>query len=196
MWDSQAGSYDKRLGFLRWTQRKLVSFIGLEDSPVLLDMACGTGWAVRYAADSTQGHGEFYGIDYSAKMIDQAKINLAPYPNAHFYKASVEKLPFENDFFDVIICSNAYHHFAEPDKAVKEAYRVLKPQGKFYVLDETADSFLIRILDKLAGKLEPGHVKLYSTKEFRTSFQNAGFFTVPTKSILWSVKIHCGVKAV
>jgi ubiquinone/menaquinone biosynthesis C-methylase UbiE len=67
MWDSRAETYDRCLKFLRWTQKKLVSVLQLGENPHLLDLGCGTGWAVRYAASLTNGRGEFYGIDISSK---------------------------------------------------------------------------------------------------------------------------------
>jgi ubiquinone/menaquinone biosynthesis C-methylase UbiE len=162
MWDARAKTYDRYFGFARWTQKKLVSFIKLENNPYLLDMACGTGWAVRYAANFMKGRGEFYGIDNSSKMIEQAKAISANYKNINFQKANVEGLPFENDFFGYIVCSNAFHHFSNPDRVVKETYRVLKPGGKIYILDVTADNFFIRLVDRL-GKLEHEVVPIVRT---------------------------------
>ncbi|MGZ4924217.1 MAG: class I SAM-dependent methyltransferase, partial [Halobacteriota archaeon] len=63
LWDSRAETYDTRFRFTRWTQRKLVSLLQLGDNPHLLDLACGTGWALRYAANRTNEHGEYYGVD-------------------------------------------------------------------------------------------------------------------------------------
>ena len=75
MWDSRAGTYDRYFSFTRWTQRKLVSLLDLKKNPHLLDLACGTGWAVRYAAKMANGRGEFYGVDNSSEMIKQAEAN-------------------------------------------------------------------------------------------------------------------------
>jgi ubiquinone/menaquinone biosynthesis C-methylase UbiE len=196
MWDSRAETYDRCLAFLRWTQKKLVSVLQLGENPHLLDLGCGTGWAVRYAASLTNGHGEFYGIDISSKMIEKAEANSMNYRNVHFRRANAEELPFENGIFDRIICSNAFHHYSDPDKVLKEACRVLKPRGRIYILDVTADGSLTRILDILAMKLERGHVKIYSTMEYQLLFEKAGLLYVTNKSILPSLKIHIGEKVV
>jgi ubiquinone/menaquinone biosynthesis C-methylase UbiE len=168
----------------------------LGENPNLLDLGCGTGWAVRYAASLRNGHGQFYGIDISSKMIEKAQASSTNYRNVHFRRANAEELPFENGIFDRIICSNAFHHYSDPDKVVREACRVLKPQGRIYILDVTADGFLTRILDRLAEKLERGHVKIYSTREYRSLFEKAGLLYVTNKSILPSLKIHIGEKVV
>ena len=88
LWDSRAETYEARnLFFIRWTQRKLIDLAQLGDNPSLLDLACGTGWALRYAASRTNGQGEFYGVDNSSKMIEQAQAKSRGYGNLHFYKS-------------------------------------------------------------------------------------------------------------
>ena len=194
MWDSRAETYDRCLAFLRWTQKKLVSVLQLGENPYLLDLGCGTGWAVRYAASLTNGHGQFYGIDISSRMIEKAEASSTNYGNVHFRRANAEELPFENGVFDRVICSNAFHHYSDPDKVVREACRVLKRRGRIYILDVTADGSLTRILDRLAKKLEQGHVRIYSTNEYRSLFEKAGLLYMTNKSILPSLKIHIGEK--
>jgi ubiquinone/menaquinone biosynthesis C-methylase UbiE len=194
LWDSRAKTYDRRFSFTRWTQRKLVSMLRLGENPHLLDLAYGTGWAVRYAASLANGHGKFYGVDNSSKMIEQAEANSKNYPNVKFCKSRVEDLPFENDFFDFVISSNAFHHFSNPEKALEEAYRVLKPKGKVYILDTTANNFFMRTLSRLSRKLEPAHVRLYSTREFQALFEKAGLHYTMSKPILSAIKVHIAEK--
>jgi ubiquinone/menaquinone biosynthesis C-methylase UbiE len=194
LWDSRARTYDRRFSFTRWTQRKLVSMLQLGEDPHLLDLACGTGWAVRYAASLANGHGQFYGVDNSSKMIEQAEANSKNYLNVQFCKSRVEELPFENDFFDFVISSNAFHHFSNPEKALREAKRVLKPKGKVYILDTTANNFFMRMLSRLSRKLEPAHVRLYSTREFQALFEKAGLHYTMSKPILSAIKVHIAEK--
>lgn len=194
MWDSRARTYDRYFGFARWSQRKLVSFLELKDDVRLLDLACGTGWAVLYAASLMNGRGQFYGIDISSSMVQKAETNSRDQKNVHFRRANVEALPFDTDSFDHVICSNAFHHFSDPDQAVREAHRVLRPRGRIYILDVTADSFAIRLLDRLSRRLERGHVRIYSTQQYRALFQRAGLLYVRGKSIMPSWKIHVGQK--
>jgi ubiquinone/menaquinone biosynthesis C-methylase UbiE len=193
-WDSQAAGYDKTYGSLRRGQYNLVERLELDERPRFLDIACGTGWAVRFAADKTNGRGEFYGVDISRKMIEQAGANLAGYNNVRFLRSGAESLPFANDFFDVVICTGAFHHFPEPAKAIEEACRVLKPGGRLYVMDGTRDDFLVKLLDWFAKKTEPEHVRMYSTREFRTFFQNAGLTYLKNEPIVWLARAHIGEK--
>jgi ubiquinone/menaquinone biosynthesis C-methylase UbiE len=194
MWNARAQSYQRFFWFTHWDEKKLISLLSLGEDSLLLDLACGPGWALRYAAHQMKGKGEFYGIDLSAEMIKQAEINSAQFKNIHFRKANAEEVPFNNDFFDYVICTNAFYHFANPDRVLKEAKRVLKPHGRIYILNITSDFIVIRWLDRLF-RLEPGHVKIYTANEYRTLFQRAELHYQTTKStILPMMKIHIGEK--
>ena len=195
LWDSRAETYDTRFSFTRWTQRKLVSLLLLGDNPYLLDLACGTGWALRYAANRTNGQGEFYGVDNSSKMIAQAQAKSQSCGSLHFYKARVEALPFDDDFFHVVMSSNAFHHFSNPEKALREANRLLKPRGKLYILDITANNAFMRLVDRFGRKVEPAHVKLYSTKEFQALFERAGLCYITSKRIIPAIEVHIAEKS-
>ena len=195
LWDSRAETYDTCFSFTRWTQRKLVSLLQLGDNPYLLDLACGTGWALRYAANRTNGQGEFYGVDNSSKMIAQAQAKSQSCGSLHFYKARVEALPFDDDFFHVVMSSNAFHHFSNPEKALREANRVLKPRGKLYILDITANNAFMRLVDRFSRKVEPAHVKLYSTKEFQALFERAGLCYITSERIIPAIEVHIAEKS-
>jgi ubiquinone/menaquinone biosynthesis C-methylase UbiE len=194
LWDSRAGNYDRWFRFTRWSQRKLVSALALEGNPSLLDLACGTGWAVYYASKLMNGNGNYYGIDLSSKMIKEAEGKYSGCKNVHFRVANAGNLPFDKEFFDYVMCSNAFHHFSSPEQVVEEASRVLKPHGKLLVLDAAADSSILALLDWFMKKIEKGHVKIYSTSEFKVFFQKAGLCYVSGKSIAPAVKIQIGEK--
>ena len=194
MWDSRAKMYDRGFGFARWSQKKLVSFLELKGEERLLDLACGTGWSVIYAA-KIKRNGEYYGVDLSSNVIEQAKRNSGNHDSVHFSKANAEELPFEHDFFDYVICANAFHHFSDPAKVVKEGHRVLKSRGEIHILDGSADTLNMRLVDRLLSKIERGHVKMYSTKEYQAFFRGAGFLYNGSKSIFGPfAKIHVGQK--
>jgi len=201
-WDGRAGTFERkwfnRFNFFQFLQKRVISLLDLREGQHFLDIGCGTGWAVRYAASTVESKGEFYGIDISPKMIEKARENCGSCENIHFYKADAETLPFENDFFDFIICTNSFHHYFSPSKALAEVYRVLKPGGRFFLLDFTADGPIIRIADKWALKKDRAHVSFYSTQEYRALFAQSGLNYVSSKSIwrplTWQ-KVHVGAKS-
>ncbi len=179
--------------FLRAAQGKVISLLNIHPNVHFLDIGCGTGWAVGQAANLVNGKGLFYGVDLSPKMIEKAKENFSGKDNFHFLQANSESIPLDDDFFDIIICTNSFHHYLHPDKALKEMYRLLKSGGKLYILDPLADSWIGKFWDVLAKLKEPEHVKIYSTKQFQQLFVQAGLKYSSTKTN-WHEAIHIGEK--
>jgi ubiquinone/menaquinone biosynthesis C-methylase UbiE len=195
-WNSRAETYDKSFHrfYFHFTQKRVLSLLNLHENQCFLDMGCGTGWAVRYAASLVKNKGKFYGIDISPKMIEKAKRNCAGCENTYFYKADAAALPFKNAFFDFIICTNSFHHYFNPSKVLNEVYRVLKPGGKIYIADITTDGFIMKMVEKRLQRKEREHVKQYSTQEYKTFFAGARLNYITSKLITPPMKIHIAEK--
>jgi ubiquinone/menaquinone biosynthesis C-methylase UbiE len=194
-WDERSESYDaRRFDYFRFFQKRVVSLARPEKGGRFLDIGCGTGWAVRYTAGLVGEGGEACGIDISPKMIERAKAKSRDDGNIHFYQADAEEIPFEDGFFDSIICTNSFHHYLHPSSVLNEVRRVLKPGGRVYIMDPSADSFIVRWVERLTTKKSPDHVKLYMTAEFRALFEEAGLKYVGTKTIVPIMKVHVAEK--
>jgi ubiquinone/menaquinone biosynthesis C-methylase UbiE len=194
-WDIRAESFDeKRYNYFRFFQKRLIMKAHLKVGQNFLDIGCGTGWAVRYAANLVKESGKAYGIDFSSKMIEKAKMNSLNYENIYFYKTSAKNLPFENNYFNTVICTNAFHHFSKPSKALDEIFRVLRPGGNIYIMDLTADGFIMNNIDKRVRKKEPEHVKFYSTKEYQKLFKQSNLTYKTSKLFMWPMKVHIAKK--
>ncbi|AUJ49351.1 class I SAM-dependent methyltransferase [Brachyspira hyodysenteriae] len=99
----------------------------------LLDIGSGTGYLInmlkKYKATA-----EFYGLDLSEEMINISKSKNIK--DAEFILGSANKLPFNDNTFDIVTCIQSFHHYPYPDEAMKEVYRVLK-KGGIYILSDT-----------------------------------------------------------
>jgi len=197
-WDKWAKTFDNKWAApFRFLQKRVISIVNLGNTTNFLDLGCGTGWAVRYAAGLFKGQGHFVGIDISEGMISKAKENSLGLTNVRYYRASSEELPLENDYFDVIICTMSFHHYLNPRKAIAEAYRVLRKKGRIYILDVTTDDFITRWIDVRASKKEKGHVhvKQYNTAEYKQMFSGAGLRYIESKTIVvYPLKVHIAEK--
>ena len=185
-WNKWAKSYDSQGLFqnrLRQAQSNVVSLLDIKENINFLDIGCGTGYAIGEIAKLIDWKGEFYGVDLSSIMIKKAKSNFGDKHNFHFIKANAESIPLNDNFFDIIICTNSFHHYLNPDKALKEIHRLLKEGGKIYILDPTSDKWIVKVYDKIVKLFEPEHVKIYSTSEFQQLYKNARLKYIASKKI-------------
>ncbi len=193
-WSRSLDSKNWRYEFLRKTQAAVVSLLVVKEDVRLLDVGCGTGWALGAASEKFDDSATFYGVDLSEKMIEKAKKNFEGRRNIHFVSANAESIPLDSDFFDYIICTNSFHHYLHPSLALKEMHRLLAPGGRLYILDPTADTRLIRVLDKVMRLLEPAHVRMYSTTEFQSMYNEAGLHYVRRAEVAPHQIVHVGEK--
>jgi len=98
----------------------------------LLDIGCGTGYLIDML--SKEKKAKYTGLDLSPKMLEVARNKNID--NANFVEGRSDELPFEDNTFDVVTCSQSFHHYPETDKPMQEALRVLKPGG-IYILSDT-----------------------------------------------------------
>lgn len=110
----------------------------------VLDVACGTG---EFLFASTQFGGLPSGIDISEKATAVCRKLM---PDGDFFTGPAEKLPFDNDRFDVVTCLGSLEHFLEQNRALKEMLRVAKPGAVIIILVPNAD-FLTRKLGLFGG---------------------------------------------
>ena len=119
--------------------------IKLKPDSKILDVGCGSGFFTYYLAKKYQ----VIGLDFSEKM-------LALNPHKNLIKASAYQIPFKNNSFDLVFCSNLLHHLNHPLKALKEMNRVAK---KFVVVSEPNRNNPAILLLGLAKKEERKSLK-------------------------------------
>ncbi len=91
----------------------------------LLDVGCGTGNLLKLI--SSRYDTQIAGVDLTPKMLNIARIKLGDEVDLKI--ADSEELPFDNDKFDMVICTDSFHHYPHPDKVLGEIKRVLKQDG-------------------------------------------------------------------
>ncbi len=125
----------------------------LHEGLTLLDCGCGPGTITLGLAEAV-APGRAVGIDVESSQIDQAEARASRrgMDNVWFKVASVYELPFDNQSFDRVFCNALMEHLAEPEAALLEMRRVLKPGGRIGVCSPDWGGFLVspsgRDLDK------------------------------------------------
>lgn len=131
-WD-EIYKVEKNLPPVQEEMQKIVNLFRKRNVKKVLDLACGSGRHSLYLAE--QGL-EVYGIDLSEEGIKTANYRLSMKGlRASLVVGSIYKrLPYENNFFDAVICTRSIHHakIEAIRKAIEEIERVLKPKGLFF----------------------------------------------------------------
>lgn len=132
-WDYSSSYYQK--GWerqLRPAQEKLLKISDLRPGERVLDISCGTGLVTFPMAKAVGEEGEVIGIDLSEKMIDEAKdiFQDLEVSNVKFMHMDAEELDLSDASFDVAVNSLGLMYYPNPDKAIREMYRVTKSGGR------------------------------------------------------------------
>ena len=97
-----------------------------------LDAGCGSG---RYSvALAIHGAAKITAVDVSSTGLETARNNAKEFNQIQFQQASVLDLPFPDESFDLVWCAGVLHHTNDFDKGLTELTRVLKPNGKLFLL--------------------------------------------------------------
>jgi ubiquinone/menaquinone biosynthesis C-methylase UbiE len=168
----------------RWLarlQQQAVDALTLHESDRLLDVGCGTGAAVRHAAEVAE---RAEGVDLSEAMIARARTLAGDLPNVSFEVTDASRLPFEDGRFTAVLCTTSFHHYAEPQAAVHEMARVLEPGGRIAIGDGVTDRILARAVDALNRAFDSEHVRMYRVAELGGFLRSAGFDDVEWKRLV------------
>jgi ubiquinone/menaquinone biosynthesis C-methylase UbiE len=140
-WSKRATSYDEL--FVALTNQviaPIVEILGPLDGTRVLDVCCGPG---HLAAALANKGAVVEGIDFAATMVGKARAN---YPAITFREADAEALPYDRVAFDRVACAFGVMHFGQPDVAIAEAFRVLRPGGRYAFTQWGLDDDVLNIV--------------------------------------------------
>ena len=123
------------MGVHRYWKKSLINMINPRVSRKLIDVACGTGDVGKLFLDSTNKEAEITCVDPNKGMVSQGKQKLSDYKNVKWVISPAEKLPITDNSFDYYTISFGLRNTKNLNKALSEAYRVLKPGGRYLCLE-------------------------------------------------------------
>jgi ubiquinone/menaquinone biosynthesis C-methylase UbiE len=141
----------------------------------VLDVGTGTGHTALAFAERAL---EVVGIDLTPAMLEQARSLAAERgaANVRFELGDAMALPFEDSCFDLVTCRVCAHHFADPQTALGEAARVLRPGGELLLVDSVSpeDPASDTYLNCIELIRDPSHVRNYSVLQWQAMLRDAG----------------------
>jgi len=159
------------------------ALIDLRPGETVLDLGSGGGIDVLLSARRVGPAGKAYGLDMTDDMLALARENQrqAGVTNVEFLRGEIENIPLPDNSVDVIISNCVINLSADKDRVLREAFRVLKPGGRFAVSDvvvrgsvpEQVRRSMLLWVGCIAGALEE--------KEYLSKLAKAGFENISTE---------------
>lgn len=122
-------------GVHRIWKSKFIDWMNPVKGSNLIDVASGTGDIARMFSDRVKNFTKITCVEPNNQMLDEGKNNLKNYINIKWIKAKAENLPVKDELYDLYSISYGIRNVTNINTALKEAYRVLKPGGRFMCLE-------------------------------------------------------------
>ncbi len=167
------------LGIHRLWKKNLLNMMNPSPKHKLIDVACGTGDIAKLFLNNVNKYSSITCVDPNKGMIRKGKEKLQRYNSLNWVVSPAEKLPLPDNFYDLYTISFGLRNTKNLNKALSEAYRVLKPGGRYLCLEFSKIqnsnlnfiyknySKLIPAIGKLiVGKSEPYEYLIKSIENF------------------------------
>jgi demethylmenaquinone methyltransferase/2-methoxy-6-polyprenyl-1,4-benzoquinol methylase len=166
---------------------RFIQFAKLKDGEHVLDICCGTGSLTVLLAQRVAPSGRVTGIDLSHSMMEIAR-KRSRLNNLSYHYANSEALPFSNGLYDKAFVSLSLHEMPDSVRrnTLKEAYRILKPGGKLFILDYAlpAKGFARWAIKLFVKSLEEDFAyRMLLTESLLKDVRQLGFSVADRKSI-------------
>tara|TARA_B110001454_G_scaffold171254_1_gene161927 strand:- start:244 stop:948 length:705 start_codon:yes stop_codon:yes gene_type:complete len=167
------------LGVHRIWKKDLIKWMNPSTKKRLIDVACGTGDLAKLYLELTDKDEKIFCVDPNKSMINKGKEKLKKYKNIKWLIGSAESLPINDNSFDYYTISFGLRNTKNLNKALSEAYRVLKPGGRYLCLEfskiqnpnldfiyKNYSKLIPLIGETIVGKKEPYEYLIKSIEEF------------------------------
>ena len=190
------------LGIHRLWKRDFITWLNPQKNTKLIDVASGTGDVAKLFLKKVNYESYVCCVDENKEMLHLSKNKFNKNANIEWFCNDAEKLPFESNYFDYYTISFGIRNIKNIENALKEAYRVIKPGGRFLCLEfskvnnEILNKFYktysktIPIIGKfIVGKSEPYEYlidsieKFYDQEKFLQKIKKQNFINTSYKNL-------------
>jgi len=196
-------------GVHRQWKKNLIEWMGPSKNDTLIDVASGTGDVANLFSNKLNDQCSVECVEPNINMLKIGKKKLAYKKNINWHNNYAEKLPFKSNTFDYYSVSFGIRNTSNIRKSLEEAYRVLKPGGKFFCLEfSKVENEIINLLYKNYSKLIPSLGKIvvgddrpyrYLTESIRKFYSQDEFVEIMEKSGFHNVEyrnLNSGIAAI
>ena len=172
------------LGIHRLWKKNFIDWLNPQKNTTLIDVASGTGDIARLYLNKINYKGSVCCVDENKEMLELNKKKIKKKANIKWFCNSAEKLPFKNNHFDYYTISFGIRNVSNISSTLKEAYRVLKPGGRFLCLEfskvkneilnrfyKTYSKSIPQIGKLIVGKSEPYAYLINSIEKFYSQYE-------------------------
>ena len=202
------------LGIHRLWKKNFINWLNPQKNTTLIDVASGTGDIAKLYLNKVNYKGSVCCVDENESMLNLNKKKFKKKTKIKWFCNSAEKLPFKNNYFDYYTISFGIRNVSNINEVLSEAYRVLKPGGRFLCLEfskvknhsfdklyKTYSKILPQIGKLVVGKSEPYEYLInsiedfYSQDEFFKKIQKQNFTNISYRNLSGGiVAIHSAWK--
>ena len=158
------------LGVHRTWKKKLINWMNVQPGNHIIDVAAGTGDLAKMISKKNYNKNNFCCVEPNKEMFETGRKKLKSFTNIKWYLDSAERLPFKNDTFDFYTISYGIRNVTDINKCLEEAYRVLKPGGRFFCLEfSKVENEILNLFYQKYSKLIPliGKIIVGSEKPYK-----------------------------
>lgn len=203
-WDKAASHYERSWqDQLEPAQSALLELAALEPGIAVLDVACGTGLVTRRAASAIAPGGMIVGTDISEQMVCAARDIAAGSMTADvsFERMDAEQSAFGDNSFDVVLCALGLMYVPDPEKAIRDFHRVLRPGGRAVCAvwgqrSKCGWAEIFPIVDaRVQSDVCPMFFRLGTAQNLHHAFKTAGFGAIVERRIETRLQYASGDEA-
>lgn len=204
-WDYSSPHYETGWQEQLWpAQERLLKAVNPQKGENVLDISCGTGLVTFPIAEAVGSEGKVFGIDLSEGMIEKAveEAETTNFSNVSFRHMDAEDLDLPDESFNIAVNSLGMMYYPDPDKAIQEMYRVLKPEGRAAALvwgrrNACGWAEIFPIVDqRVKSDVCPLFFQLGTGENLSQSFYKAGFNNVESDRFKISLCYQSDEKAI
>jgi len=152
----------------------LIRAIRPRRTEVALDVATGTGFTALALSHSV---GHVTGLDMTDEMLGQARLLAAKQgvTNVRFELGDAMTIDYPDSSFDLVTARRATHHFANVPRFLREAKRVLRPEGRLGIVDMSPPEGSERFSNKIERLRDKSHIQAFTPRAWKSMVLGVGF---------------------